>query len=71
VEDAPAGVIEATQRAIVGIEIPIARLTGVRKASQNREERDRAGVVAGLAAEASPAAAGMLGWMPGKGPTSG
>ena len=70
VEDAPADYIAQMQKAIVGFEIPIARLTGVRKASQNREERDRAGVVAGLAAEASPAAAGMLRWMPGEDPTS-
>ena len=63
VADAPADFIEAMQKAIVGFEIPIARLTGVRKASQNREERDRAGVVAGLAAEASPANTGMLDWM--------
>ena len=67
VADAPAEFIEAMQKAIVGFEIPIARLAGVRKASQNREERDRAGVVAGLAAEASPAAAGMLRWMPTSG----
>jgi predicted FMN-binding regulatory protein PaiB len=39
-------------------------MSGVRKASQNRDGRDRAGVVAGLAAEAGPAAAGMLAWMP-------
>jgi transcriptional regulator len=64
VSDAPAEFIEAMARAIVGIEIPVSRLAGVRKASQNREERDRAGVLAGLAAEASPAAAGMLAWMP-------
>jgi transcriptional regulator len=71
VADAPAGFIEAMQKAIVGLEIPVARLAGVRKASQNREERDRAGVLAGLAAEASPTAAGMLRWMAGEGPTSG
>ena len=63
VSDAPPEFIEAMQKAIVGLEIPIARITGVRKASQNREARDRAGVIEGLAAEASPAAAGMLRWM--------
>ena len=63
VSDAPAEFVEAMQRGIVGVEIPIARLTGVRKASQNRDERDRAGVVAGLAAAASPAGRGMLDWM--------
>jgi transcriptional regulator len=63
VEDAPADFVAQMQKAIVGLEIPIARLSGTRKASQNRDERDRAGVIAGLAAEASPASAGMLEWM--------
>jgi transcriptional regulator len=63
VEDAPADFLAAMQRSIVGIEITIERLAGVRKASQNRDERDRAGVLAGLAAEPGPAAAGMLAWM--------
>ena len=34
--------------AIVGIEIPIKRLVGKWKVSQNRPAADRAGVVAGL-----------------------
>jgi transcriptional regulator len=34
--------------AIVGIEVPIARLAGKWKVSQNRPARDREGVVAGL-----------------------
>ena len=38
-------------RAIVGIRIPIARLEGKAKMSQNRPEADHAGIVAGLNAE--------------------
>jgi transcriptional regulator len=60
VSDAPADYLEKMVRAIVGFEIAITRLDGVRKASQNREERDRAGVRAGLAAEAGPAVAAVL-----------
>ena len=35
-------------RGIVGLKFPIARLEGKTKMSQNREPRDRAGVVRGL-----------------------
>jgi transcriptional regulator len=63
VEDAPADYIEKMQRGIIGLEIAITRLAGVRKASQNREERDRAGVRAGLAADARPGAAEMAAWV--------
>lgn len=48
VDDAPADFIDKQLRAIVGIEIPIARLVGKWKTSQNRGEADRAGVVQGL-----------------------
>jgi transcriptional regulator len=48
VTDAPAGFIEAQLRAIVGIEIPISRLLGKWKMSQNRTAADRTGVVQGL-----------------------
>jgi len=53
VADAPADFIAAQRRAIVGIEIEIGDLRGKWKASQNRNAADRAGVVAGLAAEAA------------------
>ena len=46
--DAPADFIEAQLRAIVGIEIPVARIHGKWKLSQNRLPVDRAGVVRGL-----------------------
>ena len=49
VSDAPEAYIETLLRAIVGIELPIARLEGKWKVSQNRPAEDRAGVVAGLA----------------------
>lgn len=48
VEDAPEPFVQAQLRAIVGFQMPIARLEGKRKMSQNRNEADRAGVAAGL-----------------------
>ena len=44
VADAPADFIAAQMRAIVGVEIPIARIEGKWKASQNRTPADRQGV---------------------------
>jgi len=46
--DAPKDYIASMTRSIVGVEIPIARLEGKWKLSQNRPEPDRAGVIAGL-----------------------
>lgn len=51
VSDAPEGYIDTMLRAIVGVEIAITRLEGKWKLSQNRDEADREGVRAGLAAE--------------------
>ena len=48
VTDAPADFIDTMTSAIVGVEIPIARLAGKWKVSQNRPEKDRIGVVEGL-----------------------
>jgi transcriptional regulator len=48
VDDAPTDFIAMQLRAIVGIEIPIARIEGKWKVSQNRREADREGVVTGL-----------------------
>jgi transcriptional regulator len=48
VEDAPADYIAGQLKGIVGIEMPIARLEGKWKVSQNRPAQDRQGVVAGL-----------------------
>jgi transcriptional regulator len=50
VSEAPADFITAQLRGIVGIRMPITRLEGKRKLSQNRNATDRAGVAAGLAA---------------------
>ena len=51
VADAPAAYIEAHMRGIFGIEIPITRLEGKWKTSQNRPEADRQGVAEGLTTE--------------------
>jgi transcriptional regulator len=48
VNDAPTDFVMAQLRGIVGIRMPITRLEGKRKMSQNRNEADRAGVVEGL-----------------------
>jgi transcriptional regulator len=48
VSDAPESYVAAQLKGIVGIEIPIARIEGKWKVSQNRPTVDRAGVVAGL-----------------------
>jgi transcriptional regulator len=48
VEDAPADFVTAQVKGIVGVEIPIDRIEGKWKVSQNRPAADRAGVVAGL-----------------------
>lgn len=54
VDDAPREYTEALMRAVVGIEIPIVRLAGKWKVSQNQPAANRAGVVAGLGASAAP-----------------
>ena len=48
VDDAPASYIAAQMKGIIGVEIPITRLEGKWKVSQNRPAADREGVVAGL-----------------------
>lgn len=47
-QDAPGSYIDVMLRGIVGLSFSIARLEGKAKMSQNREMRDRAGVVEGL-----------------------
>ena len=59
VDDAPADYIAQMLRAIVGIEIPLTRVQGKWKASQNRTAADRAGVAAGLEAVDGDAARAM------------
>ena len=48
ISDAPRPLVEAQLKAIVGIEIPIDRLEGKWKVSQNGSEGDRRGVATGL-----------------------
>ena len=50
VSDAPAQYVQSQLRGIAGFRLPIARLEGKRKMSQNRSAEDRAGVIDGLAA---------------------
>jgi len=51
VGDAPDGFIAAQMKGIIGVEIPIARLEGKWKVSQNRPAADRQGVIEGLRAQ--------------------
>ena len=62
VTDAPASFVRAQLKGIVGLRLPITRVEGKRKMSQNRSAGDRAGVAAGLAASdrASERAAAAL-----------
>lgn len=53
--DAPERFIEAQLRGIVGVRLPIARIEGKRKMSQNRPQADRDGVASGLGASDSEA----------------
>jgi transcriptional regulator len=57
--DAPADFIDKLLRAVVGIEIPIERLVGKLKASQDEALQDRLGTVVGLAAEGTENAMAM------------
>ncbi len=55
VGDAPEDFVQQLLHAVVGIEIPVRRLVGKWKISQNRSEADRLGVAAGLAQGADEA----------------
>lgn len=50
IDDAPDGYVTTQARAIVGLELRIARLEAKRKLTQNRSEADFEGTIAGLAA---------------------
>lgn len=54
VADAPEPFIASQLKGIVGLRLPITRLEGKRKMSQNRSEADRAGVARGLAESGRP-----------------
>jgi len=59
VSDAPADYIDGMLKAIVGFALPIIRLEGKWKLSQNRSAADLAGVRAGYAAEGDETAAAL------------
>lgn len=69
VSDAPEDFIEKQLSAIVGIEIPIAKLVGKWKVSQNRSDADRAGVVTGLRKLDTPSAEAMAELVRSRAPT--
>jgi transcriptional regulator len=60
VSDAPEDYVQQMLRAIVGIEIPVDRLIGKWKTSQNRSAEDREGVARGLAADDRAAMAALV-----------
>ncbi len=68
VADAPADYLERMLGAIVGIEIPLARLSGKWKVSQNRTAADRAGVAEGLGSRGDAQAQAMADLVAGKRP---
>jgi transcriptional regulator len=54
VDDAPSRYVDKQLQAIVGVEFAIERVEGKAKLSQNRDDADVAGVIAGLRAEGGP-----------------
>jgi transcriptional regulator len=60
ISDAPESYVAAQLKGIVGIEIPIARIEGKWKVSQNRPAVDQAGVVAGLRGDGGDAVMAAL-----------
>jgi transcriptional regulator len=60
VTDAPPDYINTMLKAIVGIEIPLSRIQGKWKLSQNRLPQDRDGVLKGLEAQGDEASLAML-----------
>ena len=61
VSDAPTTFIEGQLKGIVGVRMPITRLIGKRKLSQNRNAADRDGVAQGLAESGCPMQQRMAG----------
>ena len=59
VADAPPEFIGRLSQAIVGIELPVSRVEGKWKVSQNRSERDATGVMDGLTTVGTPASEAM------------
>ncbi|UPG73542.1 FMN-binding negative transcriptional regulator [Roseomonas gilardii subsp. gilardii] len=65
VADAPEDFIRAQLKGIVGLRLPITRIDGKRKMSQNRSAEDRAGAAAGLAASDRPSDRAVAALIPG------
>ncbi len=63
VSDAPASFIDDFLGAIVGIELPIDRLEGKLKASQDEAAQDRVGTVCGLRAQQTAEGDAMAAWV--------
>jgi transcriptional regulator len=64
VSDAPEDFVRTMMNGIVGFEMPIARLEGKWKVSQNRTPRDRQGVIDGLSALNTPDSLAMKNLIP-------
>ena len=60
VTDAPADFIDVMLKGIVGFTLPISRLEGKWKMSQNRPAEDRAGVITGLQSDGREDVAGLI-----------
>jgi transcriptional regulator len=56
-EDAPPEYVSGQLKGIIGVEIPIARIEGKWKMSQNRPDADRLGVIAGYRGQGEASAA--------------
>jgi transcriptional regulator len=68
VDDAPADYVQGLLKGIIGIEIPIARLEGKWKLSQNRPPEDRQGAIDGLQQAGDPLGAAMTDWIASRKP---
>jgi transcriptional regulator len=66
VSDAPEDFIQSQLKGIVGLELPIRRLEGKWKVSQNRTEEERKGVIDGLAKLNTPESLTMRALVEGK-----
>jgi transcriptional regulator len=70
VTDAPASYVDGMLKGIVGFEMPIARLQGKWKMSQNKPAADRAGAADGLARDGNSGAAAVAAIMTARGTTT-
>jgi transcriptional regulator len=64
VGDAPPDFVKAQLRGIIGVRMPIVRIEGKRKMSQNRSAEDRAGVIEGLSQSDNPQDVVVAGLVP-------